>query len=397
MARKDRVALIKGIEKKRGSKVIVYITSDRQNLAGQIGSDAVPVIERHLRGVIGPRTKRLDLFLYSTGGDANMPWSLVSMIREYVGERPFSVLIPSRAYSAATVIALGADEIVMAKSGELGPIDATIEKGPHNPREKETNAQLPISVEDVTGFFNLLQKVGLEEPSHKMDAFALLANQVHPLALGSVSRLLSQTELVAQQLLKTRREPLADTDIENIIKQLSSEIYSHSHTVRRNEARRLGLKYVKDASVDEIEDDLWNLYSEYAEFFNFNDPFRPNDDMILSDFEEKDWTGLPIACVESTSRKDVYTFDLRVRRLRNVPPTISINMPNLQLAVPPIPDGLDNTQIQAFINQIVTPMVQKQIEVATKDATEKLLKALPAKGFEHVQTKAGWKLDRSKN
>ena len=129
MARKDRVALIKEIEKKRDSKVIVYITSDRQNLAGQIGSDAVPVIERHLRGVIGPRTKRLDLFLYSTGGDANMPWSLVSMIREYVGERPLSVLIPSRAYSAATVIALGADEIVMAKSGELGPIDATIEKG----------------------------------------------------------------------------------------------------------------------------------------------------------------------------------------------------------------------------------------------------------------------------
>ena len=157
----------------------------------------------------------------------------------------------------------------------------------------------------------------------------------------------------------------------------------------------MGLKYVKDASEDEIEDHLWNLYLEYAEIFKFNEPFLPNDDMILGDLEEKDWTDLPIACVESTFRNDVCAFDLRVRRLRNVPPAININMPNLQLAVPPVPNGLDNAQIQAFINQIVTPVVQKQVEVATKDAAEKFLKALPAKGFEHVQTKAGWKLDRS--
>lgn len=61
------------------------------------------------------------------------------MFREYSQKGSFSVLIPYRAHSAATVIALGADEIVMTKKAELGPIDITIGSGPYNPTEKDTH------------------------------------------------------------------------------------------------------------------------------------------------------------------------------------------------------------------------------------------------------------------
>jgi ClpP class serine protease len=73
---------------------------------------------------------KIDLFLYSNGGDGIVPWRLVTLIREYADE--FSVLVPFRAFSAATLTALGADHIVMHPMGMLGPTDATV-TNPFNP------------------------------------------------------------------------------------------------------------------------------------------------------------------------------------------------------------------------------------------------------------------------
>lgn len=395
MARKDRLDLVRSIERKRKSKLIVYVTSDRGGLPGSIAGDVVPVIERHARALSGSRTQKLDLFLYSRGGSADVPWSLVSMIRQFLGDRPFGVLVPFRAHSAATVIALGADEIVMTAMGELGPIDATIERGPHNPREHNTNQQLPISVEDTMGYFSLLKSVGLNNPSHKMEAFSLLANKVHPLALGSVKRLLSETQRVANALLKYRHEPLSDSVNEEIVKQFSSEIYSHQHTVRRDEALNLGLSFVRFANEDGIEEDMWGLFQHYAEIFKFDEPFNPNDEMIIHDEEEKEWKNMAIACVESTSRKDVFTLDFRVRQLRELPPTVNFSLPNLQLSIPEIPQGLDASLLEKFVNEKVGKMVETQIQAAAKKVAEELVRSLPKKGFEHVQLHASWKHDKS--
>jgi len=52
-----------------------------------------------------PQNKKIDLFLYSRGGDVSVPWRIVTMIREFCDE--FCVLIPYKAHSAATMIALG--------------------------------------------------------------------------------------------------------------------------------------------------------------------------------------------------------------------------------------------------------------------------------------------------
>ncbi len=391
MTRKDRLDLIRAIENKRKSKVVSYITSDRQGLIGMIGGDVIPVIERHLRALSSRRGGKLDLFLYSRGGDSNVPWSLVSLIREYFSDRKFSVLIPFRAHSAATVIALGSDEIVMCRSGELGPIDATIPSGPHNPIEDKTGQRLPISVEDAMGFFNLLETLGLETDDQKLQAFGHLSNNVHPLALGSVSRLLSQTQLVAKALLGNRRKPLSAAKIEHVVKQLSSEIYSHEHTIRFREAKEIGLDFVKSGEEEDIENEIWSLFEFYSDFLHLNEPFAPNDDLIVSGDDEKTWEDLPIACVESAHRMDICSLNLRVRRLRDVPATVNLNFSNLQLAIPPIPDGLDEAQVQNYINQVVSEIVENQIRVSAEEVTNNLIKNLPSKGFEHVQFDTSWK------
>src|SRR5438552_3796906 len=101
-SRADREALIAALEAAReGSKVIVYVTSTRENLEAQMAMDATRVIYNHL-AAISPavRIPRLDLFIHSNGGDGTVPWRLVNLIREYADE--FNLLVPYRAFSAAT-------------------------------------------------------------------------------------------------------------------------------------------------------------------------------------------------------------------------------------------------------------------------------------------------------
>jgi len=101
----EKSTLIKNIEDIRESRVITYITSDRQGPVGaRIAMDIIPVMSKQLRKI--GKTKNIDLFLFSSGGDTMVPWRIVSMIREYCDK--FSVLIPHKAHSAATMISLGA-------------------------------------------------------------------------------------------------------------------------------------------------------------------------------------------------------------------------------------------------------------------------------------------------
>src|SRR5271157_5664162 len=99
----DKKQLIQQIERSRNSRVITYLTSDRQGpFNARIAVDVIALVSNQLR-MIG-RTQNIDLFLYSAGGDTMVPWRLVSMIREYCSK--FSVVVPYKAHSAATMIAL---------------------------------------------------------------------------------------------------------------------------------------------------------------------------------------------------------------------------------------------------------------------------------------------------
>src|SRR2546426_9356965 len=67
--------------------------------------------------------ERIDLFLYSRGGELTTPLPIVHLIKSHC--KKFNILIPYKAHSAAILICLGADEIVMGEMGQLSPIDPT--------------------------------------------------------------------------------------------------------------------------------------------------------------------------------------------------------------------------------------------------------------------------------
>jgi len=395
MSREERKKIIQEIEKKRGSKVITYVTSDRSGLSFQIVGDVVSLLHEHILALERKEQTKLDFFIYSRGGQIDVPWTIVSMFREYLKRSSFNVLIPYRAHSAATVIALGADEIIMTKKAELGPIDITMSKGPYNPTEKDTHQRLPISVEDVTGYFSLLERVGCERPSEKMKGFELLTNHVHPLALGTVSRLLEETKLVALRLLSTRANPFSEEENREIVKRISSEVYSHNHAISRTEAMKyIGLKQVKTAEDVGIADELWSLYEEYKEIFRLEEPFKPEEYLISNNLEENIWSNLNLACVESIKGFDIYKQDVRVKRLRQVPPQVNLNLTNFNLPainIPKLPPNVSQEQINAIVQQVTKGVIKQSLNNAVQVVVQQLIKFLPQAGFEHFVFNSGWK------
>lgn len=376
MERKHRKELIAAIEEKRGTKVICFITSDRPGLSTHIAGDVVPIIHQHVLALESEERTKIDLLVYSRGGDSDVPWTIVSMLREYGAEGSLGVLIPYRAHSAATIIALGADEIVMGKKAELGPIDITL-TGPYNPTAGAAGQPLPISVEDVTGYFSLLRKVGCERPPETMDGFRLLTEKVHPLALGSVSRLLQQTELVALRMLGTRANPFSEEKNRDIVRKLSSEIFSHRHTISRTEAiRHLGLDQIIKSEDAGIMDELWGLYEAYRDAFSLEEPFKGEQEMFDKDLDEMEWNGMILTCVESLARVDFQKARVRMQRLRQVPPTV-----NLNLNLPPITIQGQGQDAHALL----VPTLQAAAQEAAKRATEELKRALPTTGFQTIQ------------
>jgi hypothetical protein len=107
-------------------RLLVYIArmSHPRN-ANSINPDDIAPIGSILQGLAGAQV--IDLIIHSPGGDGNTAEKIVDMCRSHLPtDGRFRVIVPNKAKSAATLIALGADEIVMGYSSELGPIDAQV-------------------------------------------------------------------------------------------------------------------------------------------------------------------------------------------------------------------------------------------------------------------------------
>ena len=383
MSKENRIKLIKKIQQKRKAYLITYITSDRPNTTAMIAPDVVRQIYDLILGFKPFRYDRLDLFLYTRGGDVNVPWQIVSMIRELFKE--FNVLVPYRCHSAGTIIALGADSILMGPKGELSPIDVTIGGGPHNPKDPDTKEKLPVNVEDVTGFFSLLDRFGNVTEERRIDAFLSMMDSVSPLALGLVNRTLEQTKLIATRLLETRKKPFSKDVNEKIAKKISSEIFSHQHSISRTEAiKQVGIEHVKPAG--DIEPIMWELLTLYEQELKINEPFYPEDIMAQSDEDEKTFRDHKYVYLETVKRTKVFKLDIKMKKIRQNPPPMQYSP---QIALPPIqvPSELQNSQqIQNFIQQ----WLQGNLPGIINACFDKYIKQFPVQAYQRTDLNRQW-------
>jgi hypothetical protein len=325
--------LIQKIEKLRGSRVITYFTNDRQGpVNARVAMDIIPIISSQLRKI--GKQEKIDLVLYSAGGDTLVPWRLVSLIREYCDH--FSVIVPYKAHSAATMISLGADEIVMSDMSELSPIDPSTANifnpiDPQNPQSR-----IPISVEEVMNYFDLAKnKFGIksdEELTKIFNKFVESNPSIHPLALGNVNRTYNLIKILAKRLLKSHKAQMKDGEIEKLIEFLTEKLYSHQYYFGRREAKEeLGIKTVIFAD-ENLSNLMTKIYDEYEREMQMTKLWNPEIEIDGKPENKKEYK---IAFVESAETSHHYGIIMEFKKVQQSiaqqTPMGPINIPQEQI------------------------------------------------------------------
>jgi len=375
-----RHELIRQIEAKRKSKVMTYVLGDRTGAQAQIAEDAVRPMYDHLRA-IAP-TRKIDLFLYSVGGHTDVPWRIVTMIREFAQE--FNVLIPYKAMSAATMIALGSDQIVIGRKGELGPIDPklTVHRGG---REGVTLVTEQVAVEDIMSYLRFLkEKAGLTDQTALAGPLSILANKVDPKILGQIDRAHSHIRSVARKLLTSRNKkpPLDEQRIQVIVETLAEKTYQHGHAIGRKEAEEIGLNILRpDKDLEEL---IWNLHETYEDLCALRRPIDQRT--FIPPGQDEHTERLVMGAIESVALSHHFTADLRARSKRQVPPQVTINL-NLNLQLPP---GVQPSQVQPDTQQAVRQMMPQLQQQAQTIIQRELRHQMPVIGLEAWTENGSW-------
>jgi ATP-dependent protease ClpP protease subunit len=119
-SRYHRQSLIKAIEQREGRTLICYVSGRSANIDRD---DIVGFVEM-LHNI--PPESSIDLLLHTRGGDVDAAEKMMTLVQATAGAGQLRVIIPDFAKSAGTLMALGADTLIMSDSSELGTIDPQI-------------------------------------------------------------------------------------------------------------------------------------------------------------------------------------------------------------------------------------------------------------------------------
>ena len=268
MAYDSRVELYQRIETVRGHPLITYVTSLRQNGGGQMASDVIPEFARQILA-IPAQEEHVDILMVSTGGDPIAAWRIVSMLRERF--KTVSMLLPYTAYSAATLLALGADKIVMHPFSHLGPVDPQIVT--NHQREGQRPDAGHFGSEDLVHYLGFVREdVGITDQAELQKAFELLCKDVGSLRIGVAKRSAQLSLSLGERLLCLHMQD--HNEARTIAESLTKSFYHHGYTVGRTEAKQIGLPV--EEPEEDIEKLLWQVWQDLEDEMECNNPFSPN-------------------------------------------------------------------------------------------------------------------------
>lgn len=257
---RTRRSLLSEIEKATGGScaTIGFISASGE----AIDSTDVPALGDVLLSVGDVET--LNLIIHSPGGDGTTAEKLIELCRAYC--KKFNVIVPNRAKSAATIIALGADEIVMGHCSELGPIDA----------------QVPIVVGGIPRYVSAQSFIDAQETLQaefakrtKADPKADVRDLLQQLAVldgpftDHCRKLMAFSRDVAEKNLENRMlsgiQPVAERKkrVAHVIQQLSepANFRVHSRMIDGNTAKtKLQLNVRLLAKDSDLWKSIWQYY-----------------------------------------------------------------------------------------------------------------------------------------
>lgn len=206
--------------------------------------------------LLGParHQRNVALFLKSDGGNPEAALRFVHLLRQKFDR--ITLLAPFECASAATMVALGANEIHMGSTSYLTAVDSSL-KHDLSPVDHH-NYLVSVSQDEVMRILRLWreQKCG-DNP------FPEVYKYLHPLVLGALDRSSSLSMRICQELLSYHVTSRAK--ILRISRALNYDYPSHSYPITAREARRLGLNIRDlDTAVEALLGELNHVYAEMA-------------------------------------------------------------------------------------------------------------------------------------
>ena len=240
--------LVTALQQELKLPLLVYWVSS----GGSICQNDVIAMSR----LLGPARKQSEvaLFLKSDGGNPEAALRFVHLLRQKFDR--IKLLAPFECASAATMVALGANEIHMGPTSYITAVDSSL-KHDLSPADHH-NYLVSVSQDEVMRILRLWkeQKCG-DNP------FPEVYKYLHPLVLGALDRSSSLSMRICQELLSYHVPNRAKAL--KISRALNYDYPSHSYPITAREARRLGLNVRDlDPAVDGLLRDLNQTYSEMA-------------------------------------------------------------------------------------------------------------------------------------
>ncbi len=213
-----------------------------------------------------PKGSRPVLVIESPGGQAESAYRIACFLRQHCGG--FTAIVPAYAKSAATLLTLGADQIILCANAELGPLDVQI----FDPNREDLGSALNEvqALERLNAFALKAADEGMmlftSRSGKSLDKLLpqvlhFVAEMVRPLFekidtvhYTQMSRLLKIAEEYAIRLLESR---YTLKKAEEIARQLVNGYPHHGFFINREEATRIGLK--TSTPKDDLETALENL------------------------------------------------------------------------------------------------------------------------------------------
>ena len=226
-----RLRAIRRLEQQRNSRVITLI--HRQESVALLGLPISRYIdiddsEALLRAFrLTPDNLPIDLIIHTPGGLVLAAEQIAQALVRRQGK--VTVFVPHYALSGGSLIAMGADEIVMDENAVLGPVDPQV-------------GQFPAAS---------LLKVVEQKPVSEIDDQTLIFADVGRKALAQVHETVVEI-LTGNGMAKEKAEGLANT--------LASGKWTHDYPISFKEAKALGLPV-----SDEIRPEIHNLMSLYPQ------------------------------------------------------------------------------------------------------------------------------------
>jgi hypothetical protein len=241
-------AVIESLTKQLGGPLVAYWNGSR----GSVCQNDVVALHDML-GKIGQH-ETIYLYLKSDGGSGQVSLRLINLLRQHC--KRLVALVPLECASAATMIALGADQILMGPTAYLTAVDTSLNHA-LSPVDRH-NDSVSVSLDELQRVIKLWRS---QQEDSTENAYKSLFQYVHPLVIGAVDRAESLSIMLCRELLAYHISD--EKQAEEIAATLNSKYPSHSYPILLDEAIKIGLR--AERMSPEINRQLLQLSGLYSE------------------------------------------------------------------------------------------------------------------------------------